>query len=181
VTPPGPVRYFAYGSNMEVATFRGRRGIAYSRAVAARAAGWRLVLDKPPLVPVGESFANIVPDPDASVLGVLYEITAADLAHLDLTEGVLIGNYRRIEVAVAPLTEPDAPALAFTLVSDQRAPHLLPSDRYMACLIAGALDHGLPAHWVEFLRAQQARPESMLAKAFRPVVDSVLRRPDKPR
>src|SRR6266478_7773083 len=57
----GRVWYFAYGSNMETATLRGRRGIEPLCALGARAAGWRLVLDKPPLVPVGEAFANIVP------------------------------------------------------------------------------------------------------------------------
>jgi len=50
----GRIWYFAYGSNMQAATFRGRRGIEPLRALAARLPGWRLVLDKPPLVPVGE-------------------------------------------------------------------------------------------------------------------------------
>jgi hypothetical protein len=40
--------YFAYGSNMESGTLRGRRGIPFRRAVAARAPGWRVVFDKPP-------------------------------------------------------------------------------------------------------------------------------------
>jgi len=80
------VWYFAYGSNMHTATFSGRRGIRPARALAARATGWRLVLDKPPLVPVGEAFANIVPDAAAEVLGVLYEIGPADLEHVALTE-----------------------------------------------------------------------------------------------
>jgi hypothetical protein len=172
-----PVRYFAYGSNMETATFRGRRGIAFARALPARAPGWRLVLDKPGIVPVGEAFANIVTDPAAAVLGVLYEITEDDLAHVDFTEGVLIDNYRRIEIAVALLAAPDDTLMAHTLVSDRRAPDLLPSDRYMACLIAGAVEHGLPAAYVEFLRQHPARAESAAARAFRPVVDAVLRRP----
>src|SRR6266571_8462260 len=43
----GCVWYFAYGSNMQRATLCGRRGIEPLRALAARAAGWRLALDKP--------------------------------------------------------------------------------------------------------------------------------------
>ena len=39
------VWYFAYGSNMQGATLRGRRGIAWSRAVPARVANWRFVCD----------------------------------------------------------------------------------------------------------------------------------------
>ena len=36
------VWYFAYGSNMQSATLRGRRGIAYRRALPARVPGWRV-------------------------------------------------------------------------------------------------------------------------------------------
>jgi len=172
------VWYFAYGSNMQIATFRGRRGIAYRRAVPARLAGWRLVLDKPPLVPVGHAFANVVPDPAGAVVGVLYEITVADMEHVELTEGVGIGNYRRIDVTVVPIAPPPDAVVAATLVSDARAPDLLPSDRYMACLVAGAEEHGLPSEWIAGLRAIPCTPESADAIRFRPLLDDALRRRD---
>lgn len=144
--------YFAYGSNMHPTTFAGRRGVIASRAHAARAPGWRLTLDKTPLMPIGESFANLIAEDGATTFGVVYEITADDLAHVDLTEGVLIDNYRRIEIAVEPLGG-DGPARAFTLVSDKRSPELLPSEYYMALLIEGAGIHGLPPEWIAMLRA----------------------------
>jgi gamma-glutamylcyclotransferase (GGCT)/AIG2-like uncharacterized protein YtfP len=170
--------YFAYGSNMQTATFSGRRGIAFRRAVPGRLTGWRLVLDKPPLLPLNESYANIVPDPAAEVFGVLYEVAREDVEHIELTEGVPIGNYRRAEVVVAPLASPgDEPQRAFTLVSDSRVAEMLPSTRYMALLIAGALEHGLPGHYVDFLRSVPARPESAEAAELRPLIDQVLRRP----
>jgi gamma-glutamylcyclotransferase len=168
--------YFAYGSNMEPATFRGRRGIEPLGARGARAAGWRLVLDKPPLVPIGEAFANIVPDAAGEVFGVLWEVTEADLAHVDLTEGVLIGNYHRVEIEVEVLDAPHERTRAFTLVSEKRDGSLRPSRRYMACLIAGALEHGLPAAWIERLRAVEAAEESPAAAVLRPMLDSVLRK-----
>jgi len=168
--------YFAYGSNMQTATFRGRRGIAYRRAVPARLAGWRLVVDKPPLVPIGHAFANIVPDPAGVVLGVLYDITPADMEHVELTEGVRIGNYRRIDVTVAPLAPPPRDVIAATLASDARTPGLLPSDRYMACLVAGAEEHGLPAEWIARLRAIPCAAESAAAVELRPFLDDALRR-----
>jgi AIG2 family protein len=173
--------YFAYGSNMESGTFRGRRGIEFTRAVAARAAGWRLVLDKPPLLPVGEAFANIVPDAAAEVLGVVYEIGADDLAHVELTEGVRIGNYRTITVPVVSLGEPSLRVDAVTLASDRRDATLRPSDRYMACLVAGALEHGLPAAWVAMLRAVPCAPETAEAAAARPLLDAALRALRRPR
>jgi hypothetical protein len=170
------VWYFAYGSNMQTATFRGRRGIAFRRAVPGRARGWRLVVDKPPLVPIGEAFANIVPDPASAVVGVLYEIAAPDLEHVELTEGVRIGNYRRIDVPVAPLAPPPDVVRAATLVSDRRDPSLRPSDRYMACLVAGAEEHGLPADWIALLRSVPCGPESADAARFRPLLDDAIRR-----
>jgi AIG2 family protein len=170
------VRYFAYGSNMETATFRGRRGIEVMSAVAARAAGWRLALDKPPLIPVGQAFANIVPHPGGTVLGVLYEISAQDLAHIDLTEGVLVDNYRRITVPVTSLASPEETVEAFTLVSHRRDPALRPSHRYMACLIAGAEEHGLPFDYIAWLRAVPADDETPEAQAARALMDEVLRK-----
>ena len=169
------VWYFAYGSNMQRATFCGRRTIHCERALPGRLAGWRLVFDKPPLVPVGESFANVVPDDAGEVLGVLYEIDADDLAHIDLTEGVLIDNYRRIEVRVMTL-DGSLTVDAHTLTSDKHAPELRPSTRYMACVIGGAEEHGLPETWLAHLRGIPAGEETAAAVAFRPVLDAVMRK-----
>jgi hypothetical protein len=162
------VWYFAYGSNMQPGTFAGRRGIAPSRAVAARTTGWRLVLDKTPIVPIGESFANLRAEASAVTYGVAYEITTEDLAHVDLTEGVLIENYRRLEIDLEPLTGGE-PRRAFTLVSDKRSEDLLPSTDYMALLIEGAEIHGLPTEWIAMLRAVPtctSSPETMAGRRF---------------
>jgi len=173
--PPTTLWYFAYGSNMQTDTFRGRRGIAPLRAVGARVAGWRLVLDKPPLFPIGESFANVVPDPAAEVFGVAYEIEAADLEHIELTEGVPIGNYRRAEVLAHLLDDGVAPVSACTLTSDRHDASLRPSERYMRLLIEGAREHALPAEYVAWLEAVSAQPENPAAAMFRPVLDGLLR------
>jgi hypothetical protein len=167
------VWYFAYGSNMQPATFAGRRGITPSRTLAARAPGWRLILDKTPIVPIGESFANLLADSAAATWGVLYEIGRDDLDHVDLTEGVLIGNYARVEIVVEP-RDVDGPARAFTLVSDRRSPDLHPSDHYMGLLIDGATTHGLPDEWVAMLRAIPTRPVSAEAMAGRRYIDAGL-------
>jgi gamma-glutamylcyclotransferase len=163
--------YFAYGSNMETATLCGRRRIRLSRALPARAAGWRLVLDKPPLVPIGEAFANIVPDAAAHVLGVLYDVDAVELDHVGLTEGVLVGNYEWMDIPVATLATPEREVVARTLVSQRHDPTLVPSHRYMACLIAGAVEHGLPPEYVAWLRAVPARPQTPEALQFQALVD----------
>ena len=168
--------YFAYGSNMHPATFRERRGIVPRSAVPARLVGWRLVLDKPPVLPIGEAMANLVEVPDGVVCGVAYEVTAADLAHIDLTEGVLIGNYRRVSVVVHPLGDGGTPLDAFTLASDRRDPALRPSRRYMRLLIEGATLHGLPAEYVEWLRTIPAVEETAEAAAARALLDRALKK-----
>ncbi len=173
--PSDHVWYFAYGSNMQSATLRGRRGIDYRSALPARVPGWQLVLDKPPLLPVGESFANIVPTKDAEVLGVLFEMSPADYEHLESSEGVGFGSYQRVEVQAHPLQGSTGPVLAYSLSSDRRS-SLLPSRRYMQLLIEGAREHGLPPDYVDFLAALPAKDESALAQHLRPVVDLFLRR-----
>lgn len=165
--------YFAYGSNMQPGTFAGRRGITPLRTVVARVRDWRLVLDKTPLLPLGEGFANLVAEPGAETWGVAYEITTEDLAHIELTEGVLIGNYARIEIDV-DATATDGPTRAFTLTSDKRSPELIPSDYYMALLIEGAETHGLPAAWIAMLRAVPTCVSQPEVTAGRKIVDAGL-------
>ena len=169
------VWYFAYGSNMQSATFRGRRRIAPRSARGARIAGWRIAFDKPPLVPIGESFANVVADPRAETFGVLYEIDTADLEHIELTEGVKIGNYDRIAVTAEPLGATLAAIPAFALASPKSDATLLPTARYMALLIEGALEHGLPSAYVEWLRTIPAGTPTEESVAFRARLDEALR------
>jgi gamma-glutamylcyclotransferase len=171
------VWYFAYGSNLQSATLRGRRGIACTRAVPARAPGWRLVFDKPRLFGAESSIANIVPDPEAAVIGVAFAMSADDLAHVELTEGVGIGHYSRVELAIEPLASvAGAPASAYSLTSDRRDPTLKPSTRYMGLIIEGALEHALPDEWLAFLRAVDACEESAAALAMRPMIDELMKR-----
>lgn len=170
------VWYFAYGSNMQSATLRDRRGISFQRAVPVRAAGWRLVFDKPALVPLGESFANIIPDASTHVLGVAFEITEADLERVELTEGVLLGNYERVTIAVEPLSDGQGRSLtAFSLTSPHRDATLQPSTRYMELVISGASEHGLPLEYITALRAVPARPPTAEAAQFRALIEQALR------
>ena len=170
------VWYFAYGSNMQPATFGGRRGIVAQRAVPARLAGWQLVFDKPPILPVGQGMGNVVAMPGAEVFGVAYAVTADDLAHIELTEGVLIDNYRRVAVEVTPLDGSGPAFAAVTLASDRRDPSLRPSRRDMALLIEGAEAHGLPAAYVDWLRCCPAIDESPESLAARAIIDRAMKK-----
>ncbi len=167
--------YFAYGSNMQSATLRGRRGVGYERAVASRLSGWRLVFDKPSLLGDGNTFANIVPEDGAHVCGVSFLVSDDDMAHIDLTEGVLIGNYRRVPVTVESL-EGLLSMEAHTLTSERRHSEPLPSHRYMRLLIEGALEHRLPEPYVDYLRSVKSFDESQQAKEMRASVEAFLRK-----
>lgn len=173
------VWYFAYGSNMQRETLCVRRGVAYRRAVPVRAPGWRLVFDKPSILPTGHATANIVLDASAEVLGVAFEVSTADLDHIELTEGVTVGNYQRVQLDVqAVVRTPDGPRRACSLSSDRRDPALRPSTRYLGLVIEGALEHGLPVEWIEWLRGVPAEPERPESLALRSLIDRALRRPE---
>lgn len=170
------VWYFAYGSNLQSATLCGRRGVAIRRSVPVRADGWQLVFDKPRLFGDG-SVANIVPADACHAIGVAFEISIDDHSHVELTEGVPIGHYQRVELSVLPLVAvDDPPRTALSLSSDKRDTTLLPSTRYMGLVIEGALEHGLPDSHVAFLRSIPAVPESAEAAALRPMIDALMKR-----
>ena len=86
--PQDEIWYFAYGANMHEATFRIRRGIHPLECRSGSIKGYRLRFNLDGR-PRGRSApANLHPDPEAEVWGVLYRITRRDLVRLDLTEGV---------------------------------------------------------------------------------------------
>ena len=144
-----PTWYFAYGSNMQSATFRGRRRLEPLDISKGRLAGYALCFD----IPIGDGkrgVANLCENADASVWGVLYLLTPEQHEHLDRTEGVPNGIYRRIGVSVEVA---GATIDAETLISERRDSTRLPSHRYRRLLIEGAREHELPADWVATLES----------------------------
>ncbi len=140
--------YFTYGSNLDPGTFLGRRRMRPRDTRRARLDGYRLIFDLS--IGKGErAVANLLPATESHVHGVAYSIGRIQAAWLDRTEGVPRA-YRRVEV---PLVIEDAPAgEAFTYVSERRTPGRKPSERYMNLLLRGARHHGLPEHYVAWLR-----------------------------
>jgi cation transport regulator ChaC len=152
-----PRWYFAYGSNLDPGTFEGRRRMRPLEARPARLDGFRLVFD----LPVGQgerAVANVRPDPLARVHGVAYRITNPDARHLDRTEGVHRGYYKRVAV---DLVDADQDRLeAFTYASPHGREGRKPSARYMGLLLRGARHHGLPAAYLSELEGYElARDE----------------------
>jgi len=144
------VHYFAYGSNLDPGTFLGRRRMRPLTSRVARLADYQLVFD----LGVGRGergVANVRRAPGDEIWGVIYEIGLRDAAHLDRTEGVPRGAYRRLGVELE--LAGDAVAAGYTLESGRGRPGRKPSLRYMGLLLKGARYHGLPEHWTERLRS----------------------------
>jgi len=145
-----PLWYFAYGSNLCRATFVERRGMRPLAARRARLDGHRLTFDLP-VGPGERGVANLALDSSASTWGVCYLLEPAACEHLDRTEGVHRGYYRRLEVTVS--TEGDARLAAFAYQGALTVAGRKPSARYLGLLLAGAREHELPPEWIRYLES----------------------------
>ncbi len=150
VGPPGEeVWYFAFGANMHDSAFRERRGMRPREWRAGRIKGYRLRFNLEGRPKGKAAPANIVPDPNAEVWGVLYRITRQDLLWLDYTEGVPGSRYRHLWIGTE---DAQARVLSvFTYIAEGSAADGNPSLRYLTMIREGARAHGLPEHYIRFL------------------------------
>ena len=91
--------------------------------------------------------ATVEPFYGSRVYGVVWQLTDHDLATLDSAEGVPV-RYRRDRLTVHT---DDGPAEAWVYI-DHRVEPGPPRPGYLERIIDGALHHGLPQRWVDFLR-----------------------------
>ena len=154
-----PLWYFAYGSNLCHAIFVKRRGLQPLEIRRARLDGHRLTFD----LPVGRGergVANIVADSAAATWGVCYLLDATACDHLDRTEGVDRGYYRRLEVSV--VTDDGASLAAFAYQGSTSVAGRKPSQRYLGLLLEGAREHGLPEEWIRYLEGLELAVDERL-------------------
>ncbi|WP_334386689.1 gamma-glutamylcyclotransferase family protein [Bradyrhizobium sp. AZCC 2262] len=143
------VWYFAYGSNMHDDAFLKRRRMRPSEWRAGRLKGYRLRFNLDG-IPKGKAApANICPDPDSEVWGVLYKITHRQMLRLDLTEGVPGRAYSRTWLEMHDVDGQTVSAM--TYVAKGKETDGRPSLRYITMLRDGARAHGLPSSWLQML------------------------------
>jgi cation transport regulator ChaC len=147
--PSDHVWYFAYGSNMHDSAFRERRRIMPVEWRAGRIVGYRLRFNLEGRPKGKAAPANIRPDPNAEVWGVLYRITRRDLLRLDSTEGVPGRGYRPTRLVAEDLDGNHVHVVAYSALG--KPTDGIPSLRYISLLREGARAHGLPAHWLQYL------------------------------
>jgi cation transport regulator ChaC len=144
------VWYFGYGSNMCRAIFLERRGMRPLETKWGWLDGHRLCFNLP-VGPGERGVANLVAAPGARTCGVLYLLTAEDFERLDRSEGVHVGLYGRVPVAV--MIDGRERVSAITYLSTFASEGRKPSARYIGLLLEGARENGLPEEYIRTLEA----------------------------
>jgi phage replication-related protein YjqB (UPF0714/DUF867 family)/gamma-glutamylcyclotransferase (GGCT)/AIG2-like uncharacterized protein YtfP len=154
--PAGRHAYFAYGSNLCAGQMARRCPDASNPRLAVLTDHDWLINQR--------GVATVDPFAGSHVHGVVWQITDHDLAALDSAEGVPV-RYRRDRLTVHTH---DGPSHAWVYV-DHRVTPGAPRPGYLERIIDGALHHGLPQRWIDFLRrwdpAQWPRPASLSTPA----------------
>jgi cation transport regulator ChaC len=140
--------YFAYGSNMDEQRVKAANRCPDARFIFnALLPGHRLVFTRGN--DAGTCAADAVPDPDASVWGVVYDITESDRRQLDAREAVASHRYRPKEILVHPHGDLEQRVMVLTYAArdpgDLRQP---PSREYLDHLLRGARRRNLPAEYI---------------------------------
>ena len=130
-----------------------RRSIQVESAQAAVALDVQMSFNQRGLWWVEPSFANLIAAPGARACGVLYLLTARELAALKRWEFL---GYRDQVVHVQTANGDTVSAHAFLARWPGKAKP--PSQRYLNLLIAGAIENRLPEAFIDALRTQPTAP-----------------------
>lgn len=131
--------YFAYGSNLNVSQMALRCPDAANPRPAMLADHDWLINQR--------GVATVEPFDGSEVHGVVWQLNDHDLAVLDSAEGVPV-RYRRDRLTVHT---DEGPAEAWVYI-DHRVEPGPPRPGYLERIVDGAMHHGLPQRWVDFLR-----------------------------
>jgi hypothetical protein len=158
------INYFAYGPNMLTEEMSRRLGWLDSatknvwnvgRPKKAILHGYRLVFGKATgKGPLRSALATVVPDPSASVEGVVYELPESIVRFLDTYEK----GYRRIPIKV----NLDGKTVdAQTYKAEVSTKDLPPSKEYLDIILSGAQEHDLSANYLLSLTNAAASTSGM--------------------
>lgn len=147
--PDDEVWYFAFGANMHDSAFRERRRMQPIEWRPGRIIGYQLRFNLEGRPRGKAAPANIEPNSQAEVWGVLYKITRADFLHLDRTEGVPGRRYRHLWVDAEDTDGGALRAVAYIAHGNEKDGN--PSLRYITMMREGARAHGLPEPYLAFL------------------------------
>jgi gamma-glutamylcyclotransferase (GGCT)/AIG2-like uncharacterized protein YtfP len=131
--------HFAYGSNMSRALMQARCPRAEASGTATLS-GWRFVINP-------EGFGSIAPHPGERVYGVLWRLSARDLAAVNAYESVDSGLYVRRHLSVrCGATQ----AIALVYIARRRGEGL-PRPGYIPLVVEAAREWQLPEAYIHAL------------------------------
>jgi gamma-glutamylcyclotransferase (GGCT)/AIG2-like uncharacterized protein YtfP len=144
--------YFAYGANMDARHMQTR--VPHARVIGpGRLDGFSIAFDLYSIEWEGGA-ANVEPDPDGHVWGVVWEVPEEEAAGLEAFRGHPT-FYRREEVSVQG---PNGPVIAWTYrVAHQEGSYVRPTDDYLRVVHAAIRVQGLPPEALDMLD-RAARP-----------------------
>lgn len=179
-SPTGTCLYLAYGSNMCSSVFQGNRGIRPISSICVVAPQLRLCWNVEGIPYIEPCYANAERQiqykldshrkatcatiRSEALVGIVYEISIADFAHVLRTEGQgyedvevdcfqLLSNSK--EIAINPnLPSFRAHAVLAAGTNMQDRGEMQPSNRYLDLLVAGATEHGLPSEYIASLQVK---------------------------
>lgn len=133
--------YFAFASNMDTAQMA-------ARCAGAECLGPATLADH--RFRIGRrGYATVVPEPGATVHGVLWGLLPRHEAALDVYEGVRHGLYGKVRLPVRDAEGVEHEAILY-VAGDPASAAAVPG--YMEKVVAAAEHHGLPAEYVAELR-----------------------------
>jgi gamma-glutamylcyclotransferase len=146
-------RYFAYGSNLAPrimeewcpgADYLGPARLdGFRLAFLRRSTRWKA------------GAADVIEQDGHAVWGALYAVGEDEIDALDAKEFVAASGYRRREVVVHHDGSPVA-AATYEVV-DKADDEQTPNAEYLALMLEGATERGLPEEWIEHLTALPSR------------------------
>lgn len=143
------MKYFAYGSNMAGSVMDG--ACPEHRFLGpARLPGYRFAFMRRS-VRTGTGVADILPDPEHSVWGALYELEQDRLDALDRKE-TLGSAYEHLTIVVLSSDGTSHDAMAYSVIAKEPV-EVRPSLAYAQGLIQGARERSLPEDYLASLQA----------------------------
>jgi gamma-glutamylcyclotransferase len=143
------MKYFAYGSNMAGPVMDA--ACAEHRFLGpARLPGYRFAFMRCS-VRTGTGVADILPDPESSVWGALYELERDRLGPLDRKE-TLGSAYEHLDAIVLTGDGASHSAMAYSVIAKETV-EVRPSLAYVEGLIQGARERSLPKDYLASLQA----------------------------
>ena len=131
--------HFAYGSNMSRTHMRARCPGATALGIATLA-GWRFVINP-------DGYGSIAPEAGGIVHGVLWRLTARDLAAVNAYENVAGGLYVR---RMLPVLHNGKRVMALTYIATRQGEGT-PRPGYVAIVVDAARDWELPEPYIRSL------------------------------